>query len=66
MGTRRVYRPELKQRLGYRDTWFRLQRKAGRIKPGHVDPGGRREWWTDAEADEIIAELTATAEQAAA
>ena len=54
---RRVYRRELRAALGYGDTWFRFQQKAGRIPKGHVDPGGKREWFTEAEARAILDSL---------
>ena len=54
---RRVYRRELRDLLGYGDTWFREQQKRGRIKVGHRDPGGKREWFTEAEAQEIVNSL---------
>jgi hypothetical protein len=41
---RRVYRAELREALGYGHTWFREQQKRGRIRQGHRDPGGKREW----------------------
>ena len=53
-GRRRVYRPELRDRLGYGDTWFRTQQKRGVIPKGRKDPGGKREWWFDDEADAIV------------
>ena len=55
---RRVYRKELEQRTGYGTTWIRSLEKAGKIPPGHVDLGGRRKWWTDEEADAIVAGRT--------
>jgi hypothetical protein len=52
--SRRVYRRELRERLGYGDTWFGELQKRGRIPRGHRDPGGNREWWTDIEAEAIV------------
>lgn len=51
---RRVYAAELKARTGWGDTWLRELEKRGRIPKGRVDPGGKRKWWTDAEADAIV------------
>jgi hypothetical protein len=53
--TRRVYRPELEQRTGFGTTWLRNLEKAGKIPKGRVDAGGKRKWWTDEEADAIVA-----------
>ena len=53
-GKRRVYAAELKRRTGYGDTWLRRLEKTGRIKKGRRDPGGKRKWWTEAEADAIV------------
>lgn len=63
--TRRVYKPELMQRTGWRDTWLREQEKAGRIPRGKTDPGGKRKWWTDEEADAIVRGDRLADEQAA-
>lgn len=52
---RRVYTRELKVRTGYGDTWIRTLEKRGTIPKGRVDPGGRRKWWTEAEAQQIVA-----------
>ena len=51
---RRVYSRELRERTGYGETWFRTLIKAGKIPAGRVDDGGKRRWWTDAEADAIV------------
>jgi hypothetical protein len=52
---RRVYRRELRQRLGVGDTWLRELIKRGIVPAPHKDPGGKRDWWLDAEADAIVA-----------
>lgn len=52
---RRVYRRELRAALGFGATWFREQQKRGLIPKGHVDPGGKREWYTETEARAIMA-----------
>jgi hypothetical protein len=52
--TRRVYARELKQRLGFSDTWLRELEKRGRIPPGRRDPGGKRKFWFDDEVDAIV------------
>ena len=51
---RRVYRRELRERLGYGDTWFSEKMKRGEIPRGHKDEGGRRQYWFDDEADAIV------------
>ena len=52
--SRRVYKPELRQRTGWGDTWLRTQEKAGRIPAGRPDPGCKRKWWLEEEADAIV------------
>lgn len=52
---RRVYTRELKERTGYGETWIRTLEKRGTIPKGRVDPGGRRKWWTEGEAQQIVA-----------
>jgi hypothetical protein len=54
---RRVYRRELREALGYGETWFRVLQKRGLIERGHVDAGGRREWFSEAEARAIVERL---------
>lgn len=63
---RRVYRKELKARTGYGDTWLGILEKRGKIPRGRTDPGGKRKWWTDEEADAIVAGKPVGTEQAAA
>jgi hypothetical protein len=58
--SRRVYKPELKQRTGYGDTWLRALEKSGRIPAGHTDPGCKRKWWLEDEADAIVRGLVPT------
>jgi hypothetical protein len=55
--TRRVYKSELKRRTGWGDTWLRTKEKLGHIPAGRTDPGGKRKWWTDEEADQIVSGL---------
>jgi hypothetical protein len=55
--TRRVYKSELKRRTGWGDTWLRTKEKRGHIPAGRTDPGGKRKWWTDEEADQIVSGL---------
>lgn len=54
---RRVYLTELRDRLGWSDTWAREQQKRGVIPVGHKDPGGRRQWYSESEARQIIENL---------
>jgi hypothetical protein len=63
---RRVYRRELRQALGYGSTWFSEQQRRGVIPKGHVDVGGRREWFTESEARAIVERLTVSAATKAA
>ena len=58
---RRVYRRELQSALGYSSTWFREQQKRGLIPKGHTDPGGKREWWPEAEARAIVESVNRSA-----
>jgi hypothetical protein len=51
---RRVYVAELKARTGYGESWIRELEKRGRIPKGRKDPGGKRKWWFDDEADAIV------------
>jgi hypothetical protein len=55
--SRRVYVPELRGRLGYGRTWFAYLIRNGKVPQPHYDPGSRRGWYTDAEADEILEKL---------
>jgi hypothetical protein len=52
---RRVYVPELKARTGYSSEWLRQLERNGRIPKARVDPGGKRKFWLDDEADKIVA-----------
>lgn len=52
--SRRVYAREIKDRTGWSDTWLRLCEKAGRIPASRKDVGGRRKWWTEADAEAIV------------
>lgn len=52
--TRRVYAAELRVRLGCGETWLRELEKRGQIPQGRKDPGAKRKWWPDDEADAII------------
>ena len=52
--SRRVYKPELKRRTLRGETWLRMQEKAGRIPERRTDPGCKRKWWLDDEADAIV------------
>jgi hypothetical protein len=52
--SRRVYKPELMRRTGWGATWLRMQEKAGRIPAGRTDPGRKRKWWLEEEADAIV------------
>ena len=54
---RRVYRVELCGALGWSNSWFRMQQKRGVVQKGHTDPGGKREWFTEAEAKQILRQL---------
>ena len=51
---RRVYADELRRRTGWGNTWLRHQELAGKIPPARRDPGGRRKFWFDDEADAIV------------
>ena len=62
---RRIYRRELREALGYSDEWLRILQKRGEIPRGRRDPGGTREFWTEAEAREIIAARNGSAQAAA-
>lgn len=53
-GRRRVYKTELKRRTGYGDTWLRKLQDEGRIPRGRTDPGCKRQFWFDDEADAIV------------
>jgi len=53
--TRRVYAKELKERLNVGDTWLLHLEKTGLIPRGRKDPGAKRKWWFDYEADAIVA-----------
>jgi hypothetical protein len=61
---RRVYRRELREALGFGASWYRELQKRGVIPRGHVDAGGRREWFSESEAREIIERLARAAERA--
>ena len=63
---RRVYTKELKERTGWGDTWLRELERNGKIPPSRRDPDGKRKFWTDAEADAIVAGTTAPTESAEA
>jgi hypothetical protein len=63
---RRVYRRELCAALGCGPTWFRELQKRGLIPRGQRDPGGKREWFTDDHAREILAKMNSAAEKGAA
>ena len=52
--TRRVYAAELRLRLGCGETWLRELEKRGQIPPGRRDPGAKRKWWPDDEAERIV------------
>ena len=52
--SRRVYKAELMRRTGYGDTWLRELEKRGRIPKARCDPGGKRLFWLDDEADAIV------------
>lgn len=52
--TRRVYKPELLARAGMGETWLRALVKRGAVPPGRTDPGCKRQWWLDYEADAIV------------
>jgi hypothetical protein len=52
---RRVYAAEFKSRLGVGDTWLRELEKRGRIPKSHIDPGGKRKWWSEDEVNAVIA-----------
>jgi DNA-binding transcriptional MerR regulator len=52
--SRRVYSAELKRRMKIGSTWLRELERRGLIPPGRTDPGGRRKFWYDFEADQII------------
>jgi hypothetical protein len=58
---RRVYKPELKRRTGWGDTWIRQLEKNGKIPEGRTDPGGKRKFWFDDEADAIVSGCAAPA-----
>jgi hypothetical protein len=51
---RRVYKPELMRRTGYRPTWLRHLEQSGRIPVGRTDPGCKRKFWLADEADAIV------------
>ncbi len=53
--TRRVYAAELSQRTGYGTTWLRTLEDRGSIPKGRKDPGGKRRYWPDDVADQIVA-----------
>lgn len=63
---RRVYRAELRAALGYGDTWFRALQRRGVIPKGHKDQGGKREWFSEAEAQRIVETLNKPAQTSAA
>jgi hypothetical protein len=63
---RRVYRRELREALGYGESWYRDLQKRGVIPRGHVDAGGRREWFTESEARAIVEQLTQAATEVVA
>ena len=52
--TRRVYAPELRERLGVGATWLRHLEVAGRIPPGRTDPGGKRKFWLEEDVEPVI------------
>ena len=53
-GRRQVYKTELKRRTGYGDSWLRKLQDEGQIPRGRRDPGGKRTYWFDDEADAIV------------
>jgi len=57
----RVYRREFERALNYSTTWFGKKMKDGVIPRPHVDPGGRRGWWTRHEFLETMARLNVSA-----
>lgn len=63
---RRLYRAELRAALGYGDSWFREQQRRGIIPKGHTDPGGKREWFSEAEARQIVERMNKQAQSTAA
>jgi hypothetical protein len=63
---RRVYRRELRNTLGFGETWYAVLQRRGIIPVGHRDPGGKREWFTESEARAIVERLTQAATGAAA
>lgn len=52
---RRVWGPELAERCGFTPTWLRVLERKGRIPPARRDPGSRRKFWLESEADSIVA-----------
>lgn len=65
---RRVYTPELAQRLGCSTKWILELERRGTIPRGRTDPGGRRKFWPSDVALAIVkgepAAETATAQAA--
>lgn len=62
---RRVYARELRERLGFGETWFRQLQRRGVIPAGRRDPGGKRVWYTFTEAQAIIEGMKQGAQPAA-
>ena len=58
--TRRVYAPELRDRLGVGETWLRRLETTGRIPPGRTDPGGKRKFWLEEEIEPVIRGVRST------
>ena len=54
---RRVFGREFRDALGVGGTWFRTLQERGVLPRGRTDPGGRRQWWTEAEVNAAIAAL---------
>lgn len=62
----RISAKDFRNLLRYGPTWFRTLQLRGIVPPGHVDPGGRRLWFTEAEVVATLQRLNFPVDSAAA